>query len=120
MGSFPILTTLVLLPAVGAGVVALLPKRRPELVRQVAVLFAVATGALAIYLMADFNSADTGFQFVTQRTWVAQWGISWFLGVDGISLFLVVLTGVIFPIALIGADPHKLEKPYYAWLLLLE
>ena len=47
-------------------------------------------------------------------------GIAWNLGVDGISLFLVVLTGVLFPLALLGADPHHDAKPYMAWMLLLE
>jgi NADH-quinone oxidoreductase subunit M len=42
------------------------------------------------------------------------------VGVDGISLFMVVLTGVLFPIAVLGADPHHDHKPYYAWLLLLQ
>ena len=51
---------------------------------------------------------------------MADFGISWHLGIDGISLFLVVLTGVLFPIALLGATPHHDAKPYYAWLLLLE
>src|SRR5207237_8008606 len=40
--------------------------------------------------------------------------------VDGISLFLVVLTGVLFPLAILGADPHHDSKQYYAWLLILE
>ena len=62
-----------------------------------------------------------GFQFVSQaHVDRATWGISWHLGVDGISLFLVVLTGVLFPLAILGADPHHDEKPYLAWMLLLE
>jgi NADH-quinone oxidoreductase subunit M len=118
---FPILTVLVLLPAVGALVVALLPKHRPELVQPVGLVFAIATAALGIWLLVNFHTADAGeFQFVTQHTWIEPFGISWLLGVDGISLFLVVLTGIIFPIALLGADPHHDVKPYTAWLLLLE
>ena len=66
------------------------------------------------------TAATTGFQFVSKHSWIEAWGISWHLGVDGISLFLVVLTGVLFPLAIVGADPHHDEKPYLAWLLLLE
>ena len=55
----------------------------------------------------------------SKHTWIEPWGISWHLGVDGISLFLVVLTGVLFPLAIVGVDPHHDEKPYLAWLLLL-
>ena len=83
-------------------------------------LFTVVTGALTIYLLASFDTAEPGFQFVSQHEWIGSWGISWFVGVDGISLFLLVLTGVLFPIALLGADAHHDEKPYTAWMLLLE
>jgi NADH-quinone oxidoreductase subunit M len=118
--SFPILTALVLLPAIGGLVVALLPKRRDDLVKLVGLLFAVGTGALGIYLLAKFQRGEGGYQFVTNRTWIRDFGSSWHLGVDGISIFLVVLTGVLFPIALLGADPHHDRKAYTAWLLLLE
>jgi NADH-quinone oxidoreductase subunit M len=119
--SFPLLTTLVVLPFVGAAVVALLPKRRSELVKPIAVGFAFATMALTFYMLAQFHvGGDSGFQFQTRHTWIPVWDASWYLGVDGISLFLIVLAGVIFPIAMLGADPHHDAKPYLAWLLLLE
>jgi NADH-quinone oxidoreductase subunit M len=119
--SFPLLTSIVVLPAVGAVVVALLPKRRPELVRPIGLAFALAVLALTIYLLVEFHTgADSGFQFVTQHTWIKPLDSSWHLGVDGISLFLVVLSGAIVPIALLGADPHHDVKSFYAWMLLLE
>lgn len=118
--SFPILTVLVLFPALGALLVALSPKRRPDLVKLTAVLFAVGTGALTLWLLASFESGEAGYQFTSRHEWIEQWGISWNLGVDGISLFLIVLTGILFPIAIFGADAHHDEKPYLAWLLLLE
>jgi NADH-quinone oxidoreductase subunit M len=118
--SFDILTTLVLLPAVGALLLALVPRSRSELLRLVALLFTGATGALTVWLMAAFDAGEGGYQFVVDHTWVSDLGISWHAGVDGISLFLVVLTGVLFPIAILGSTPHHDAKPYYAWLLLLE
>jgi len=118
--SFPLITTLVLIPVVGAVVVALLPKRRPELARPIGLLFSLAVAALTVYLLAEFRTGAEGFQFVTKHTWIETWGVSWHLGVDGISLFLVVLTGLIYPLALLGADPHHDPKPYTAWLLLLQ
>jgi NADH-quinone oxidoreductase subunit M len=117
---FPILTSLVLVPLVGAALVVLVPRRREEVLRQVAVLVSVATGALSVYVLAAFDTAEAGFQFVSQQTWIESLGISWSLGVDGISLFLVVLTGVIFPIALLATSPGHDPKPYYAWLLVLQ
>jgi NADH-quinone oxidoreductase subunit M len=117
---FPILTALILVPAVGALAVALVPNARAELHRGVALMFSVATGALAVYLLAAFDKADAGYQFETNRSWISDFGISWHVGVDGISLFLIVLTAVLFPISLLGSTPHHDAKSYYAWLLLLE
>ncbi len=118
--SFPLLTALVVLPGLGALAVSLLPKRRPELARLTAVLVAAATGALSLWLLAAFETGEAGFQFVSRHVWIEDLGISWHLGVDGISLLLVVLTGILFPIAMLGAAPHHDAKPYYAWLLVLE
>jgi NADH-quinone oxidoreductase subunit M len=75
---------------------------------------------MSIWLLASFQSDDSGFQFVSQHDWVSSWGISWHLGVDGVSLFLVVLTGILFPLVILGVDPHHDHKRYLAWLLLLE
>jgi NADH-quinone oxidoreductase subunit M len=117
---FPILTALIVVPAVGAILTLLVSKRRPEVVKLVALLASVVTGALSVWLVASFETGEGGFQFVSQHPWIEPWGISWNVGVDGISLPLVVLTGVLFPLAILGADPHHDHKPYLAWLLLLE
>jgi NADH-quinone oxidoreductase subunit M len=114
------LTAAIVLPFVGALVVALVPKGRAELHRLVAMLFATGSGAITLWLMAAFDRHDAGFQFVVNRTWVADFGISWHLGIDGISLFLVVLTGVLFPLSIIAVTPHHDAKAYYAWLLVLQ
>jgi NADH-quinone oxidoreductase subunit M len=121
---FPILTALVLLPAAGALLVSLLGTRRPEYIKFVAALTSVAVGAMTVWLAVEFEGHGGEFEFVSKHPWIEQWGISWHLGVDGISLFLVVLTGVLFPLAILGIDPHNddpaRDKPYFAWLLLLE
>ncbi len=117
---FPILTALILVPVIGSLLVALTPKSRPEIPKVVALMSAVGTLAMSVWLMASFETGESGFQFVSKHTWIEPWGISWHLGVDGISLFLVVLTGVLFPLAIVGIDPHHDEKPYLAWLLLLQ
>ena len=119
-GSFPVLTALILLPVIGSAVVALLSNRRPEWVKLAATLFSVATGGITVWLLASFGSHEAGFQFVSRHEWIRAWGISWHVGVDGISLFLVVLTGILFPLVIIGVDPHHDEKRYLAWMLLLE
>ena len=117
---FPYLTVAVVLPAVGAAATGLVSRRRPELSRLVATLFAVATAALTVAILVAFKTGDAGFQLSERYTWIRDLGVSWHLGVDGISVFLVVMTGVLFPIAIIGAPPHHDDKPFLAWLLLLE
>jgi len=119
---FPVLTAIVVLPLIGAALLTLLPATRPDLVKQVAVLISTAVGAMSIWVLIQFETGDAaaGFQFVDHHSWISSLGISWTLGVDGISLFLVVLTGVLFPIAMIAVDEHKDLKSYYAWILVLE
>ena len=119
VASFPILPALVFLPMVGAAVLALIPRSRPEISRQVAILFALATGVLSIVMLCQFKTSDEHFQFTVSQMWVSSLDIKFFLGVDGISLFLVVLTGILFPIALFAAKPDNDPKGYYAWLTLL-
>jgi NADH-quinone oxidoreductase subunit M len=122
--SFPILSAIVLVPAVGAILITLVSSRQARYAKLIAALTSVATGAMAVWLTVEFDQADAGFQFVSKHPWIEEWGISWHLGVDGISLFLVLLTGVLFPLTILGIDPHNDEtardKPYFAWLLLLE
>jgi NADH-quinone oxidoreductase subunit M len=117
---FPLLTAIVVVPAIGALLVALTPKRRGDVARLVGVSASAVTAALTVWLVAQFDRADAGFQFTSDHAWIKDLGIHWHLGVDGISLFLVLLTGLLFPIALWGVKPHHDPKPYTAWMLLLE
>ncbi|MEY2753811.1 MAG: NADH-quinone oxidoreductase subunit M [Ilumatobacteraceae bacterium] len=120
MIDFPILSLLVLVPAVGSLLVALLSKRQPDLVKATALLTSVLTGGLALWSLFAFEKGADGYQFVSLHPWISQWGISWHLGLDGISLFLVVLTGILFPLVIVGVDPHHDHKRYLSWMLLLE
>ena len=118
-GTFPILPSLIFVPLLGAIILMLIPRTRPDVSRIVAIVSALLTGVLSIVLLVQFDKNDAGYQFVVQQSWVSSLDIKFFLGVDGISLFLVVLTGVIFPIALFAAKPEGDPKGYYAWLTLL-
>ncbi len=118
--SFPILTALILLPILGAVLITIVSNKYLEIVKLIAMLFSVGVGGMSIWLLASFKTDDSGFQYVSQHDWVTSWGISWHLGVDGVSLFLVVLTGILFPLVILGVDPHHDHKRYLAWLLLLE
>jgi len=118
--SFPILSALILLPILGAVLITIISNKHLEIVKLIAMLFSIGVGGMSIWLLASFKTDDSGFQYVSQHDWVTSWGISWHLGVDGVSLFLVVLTGILFPLVILGVDPHHDHKRYLAWLLLLE
>ena len=117
--AFNPLPWMIFVPAVGALCVALLPKARVDLAKLVAFVAAACSGALSIHLLNLFDRGDGGFQFVINNLWIPSWGIGWRLGVDGISLFLLVLSGVLFPIAIAAVNPGHDDKSYYAWLLVL-
>ncbi len=117
--SFPLLAVMILLPFAGAALIGIIPRNRQEFFRPVALLTSVATGALSIYMLTQFDRDSAAFQFTIDHAWISDLGVRLHFGVDGISLFLLVLTGVIFPIAILGVKPHGDEKPYYAWMLVL-
>ena len=121
---FPILTSLVALPTIGA--LALLFVRNDEqndrLVRCVALTVSLLVFAETILLWARFNPALADFQFVERHAWIPAFGISYAVGVDGISLLLLVLTGFLTPLALLGSweSVHKKTKAFCMFVLLLE
>jgi NADH-quinone oxidoreductase subunit M len=118
---FPLLPVLVVLPAIGALAVAVVPSVRAESARAIAIFTTIAVAALGVYMLWQFDTAAAAdFQFASDQTWIKSLGISWLAGVDGISLWLIVLTVLLFPLAIIGVLPEHSPKPYYAWMLILE
>jgi NADH-quinone oxidoreductase subunit M len=118
---FPILSALILLPAAGGLAVLLLPRRRPQMVLPTAVAAALVPLGAAIWVLVQFEAGTAGFQFVEDVTWYEPWGVSYHLGIDGISLLLVVLTAFLFPIAL-AASTSITDRvhQYAASMLFLE
>ena len=120
--SLPLLTLITFLPAAGAAAVVCLPRGRGSLIRWLAFLVTAATFLLSLSLYAGFNAAEPGFQFVERRAWMPTFGISYHLGIDGISLLLVLLTTFLSPLALLSswkAVEVKL-KEFAVTMLLLE
>jgi NADH-quinone oxidoreductase subunit M len=95
------LTLLVLLPLVGAVVVLLLGRQRDDLARHTALAISVVTFAASMWVWYWFDPASAAYQFEEQHAWLPDFGISYHVGIDGISLLLVVLTTFLTPIALL-------------------
>jgi NADH-quinone oxidoreductase subunit M len=119
---FPILTVLVLVPAVGAIVTMLVPARRPELARTVGYVTSAGAFGLALYVLAIFDAGPSasGYQLYESHSWIGTLGIRWTLGIDGISLFMVVLTTLLIPIGLLASANVERPKQFVIWMLLLE
>jgi len=119
---FPYLTVLVLTPAVGAAAVALIPRRGVAgwVHQAVGVAVSTVTLAVAVAVAIRFKAGSGSYQLISNHVWAKTLGIHWFLGIDGISLFLVLLTVVLFPLAFLGARAKRDPRSFVAWVLLLE
>ena len=98
----PILSLVTFLPLAGALLLIFLPAERTRLVRSFALGVAVLTFLLSLVLYFGFDSGTASPQFVEQRAWLGR-GIQYHLGIDGISLFLVLLTTFLMPAALLAS-----------------
>jgi NADH-quinone oxidoreductase subunit M len=117
---FPYLTVLVLLPAGAAFAAAGLPGRSRVGIRAIAWASSLATLGFALAMAVQFAARHGGYQMVSNHPWASSLGISWTLGVDGISLFLILMTGILFPIAIAASGERSGDRSFVAWLLLLE
>ena len=90
--------------------------------KRLAFWIALLEFVVSIGLWLSFDSASANFQLGAVLSWIPQWGISYRIGVDGISLFLVLLTTLMTPIAILGSFRYitRREKAFYAMMLLLE
>jgi NADH-quinone oxidoreductase subunit M len=121
---FPFLTLLVLLPALGAAVLGLLGLDRrfkKELTYALALIVSLVTLGFAIATLVAMRVHDGGFQLVSDHQYTGSaLGVHWYLGVDGISIFLVLLTGLLFPLVIVMGRNRQNTRAYFAWILLLE
>jgi NADH-quinone oxidoreductase subunit M len=126
MSNFPWLTTIGLIPLVGGLVVAFLPASLASRARQIALGFSVVALLFTIAAALQFKAGSTAqFQFSEQHTWIAQFGVNYAVGVDGIALVLIVMSAILVPVCLLAAwhdvpDAGKRQQNYFALMLVLE
>jgi NADH-quinone oxidoreductase subunit M len=107
---FPWLTVVTFAPVAGAVVLALLPER---VAKPWALFVTVATFGLSLGILASFDAARPGFQLVDRAVWVRSLNLQYILGVDGISLFMVLLTTFLMPAAILVSWKIERQVKYY-------
>src|SRR5436305_8592558 len=117
-----ILTLITFVPLVGAIVIAFLPRERPDLVRFTALGTALLAWVFSLYMLIGFLPTHPGFQFVGRADWIPAFGIQYQLGVDGLSVALVVLTTTLTWISILASFRPIQErvKEYMISFLILE
>jgi len=117
-----LLTWLVFAPALGALVLSVVPPAATVLLRRLAFLLSLGPAVLAARAWSLFDKVDPGFQLVERAAWVPRFGMSYFVGIDGISLLLIALTVFLTPLVVLAASDsiHRRLKAYLVSVLLLE
>ncbi|MDI6807720.1 MAG: NADH-quinone oxidoreductase subunit M [Candidatus Eisenbacteria bacterium] len=120
--TFPILSVLTFFPL--AAIVLLLPmdSKKPFRIKTAAFAFSLAEFVLSLILLAYFKPSIGGPQLVERLPWIPAWGVTYFLGVDGISLFLVLLTTFLTSLSILSTWTAITErvKEFMIAMLLLE
>jgi NADH-quinone oxidoreductase subunit M len=116
-----LVSLLVFLPVAGAVLVALLRRERETLQKTLGLAVSLATFALSLLLVSGFQDV-AALQFVERRPWIPAWGIGYHVGVDGLSLWLVILTTFLTPLCLLGSwgSIERRVREFVVFMLLLE
>src|SRR3954464_1679539 len=119
--SFP-LSTILWLPVIAAVALALFPRSATNAIKIIGLLASCATFIISIRLVTGFQEGVAGYQFPEVWNWIPQWGINYALGVDGISLWLVMLTTLLTPVVFLASwsSIHKYAKAYVISFLIME
>jgi NADH-quinone oxidoreductase subunit M len=118
---FNYLTVIIFLPMLGAAIIAFIPGLSERLIKWLSALFTFIPLVLSFYLFAIFDRTSGAIQFEEKFSWIPAINAHYHLGVDGISLPLVVLMALLgFLVVLISWKIDLRPKEYFAWLLLLE
>jgi NADH:ubiquinone oxidoreductase subunit 4 (subunit M) len=99
----PILSVFLWRPVAGAILLAFFPRTAAGAIKGFGLFVSLATFVVSLGLLRGWEDGAAGFQFVEQIDWIPQWGIRYALGVDGISLWLVLLTTFLTPIIFLSA-----------------
>ena len=117
-----LLTTTIFFPLLGALVLLIAASKNEDGIKLVGLTTTLLTFVISLALYAGYDSAATGFQFTQKLVWIEGLSISYFVGIDGMSLLLILLTTFLTPLALLATwnSVHERLKEYVIMILLLE
>src|ERR1041385_4628720 len=116
-----ILTYMTFISIAGAMIVLCLPSAAHNLIRWTAAIATVPPLLMAIWLFVNFDRTQSGFQFVQHAAWIPSFNIEYFVGVDGISITMVLLTALLSFLCMFASwGIEKAVKGYFALFLLLD
>ena len=120
--SYPILSTLIFLPIVGAVIIFLIKRTSETLIKWTALGLSLVTFVLSLPLFTNFDKTTANMQFRETADWIPAWGIKYSLGVDGISVLFVLLSTLltILCVSISWNSIKQKTKEFYAALLLIE
>jgi NADH-quinone oxidoreductase subunit M len=114
-------SAIIFLPLFAAILLLFMAKEEAELARRFALGASLLTFLISLGLLCQFDSSRADFQFVERFSWIPEFGVQYYVGVDGISLFLVLLTTFLTPIVLLASwDVQNRVKEYFFFFLVLE
>ena len=116
-----LLTALIFLPLIGALFILMQSEERA--IWNSAFIFSLLPLALSFYVLYEFNPQSADYQFVEQYDWIPTFGISYHIGIDGISLFLVLLTTILISLSILysgGGDIEERPREFCFFMLVLE
>jgi NADH-quinone oxidoreductase subunit M len=113
MSGFPWLTVITFLPVAGAVVLLAFPATALRSMRWWSLLITVATLGLSVGMLSVYSTNAAGFQLVDRATWVSSLNFTYLVGVDGISLFMVLLTAFLMPAAILVSWKIDRQAKYY-------
>ena len=124
---FSLVTLVLLIPLIGFFLILFFQREeQTETIKWTALVTSIVTFFASLLLWAGFDGSQASLQFVNRWDWIPQYGISFYLGIDGLSLLLVILTTFIMPLAILSSfRVHVLHergrvKLYFLFMLLLE
>src|SRR4029450_3798970 len=119
---FPLLSLIMFTPLFGAVLILFVSRRNENLIRWLANIFAAASFVLSLPLWFWYNPQDAQYQFIERAAWIPSVGADYFLGVDGFSVLLILLTTLMGTIAVLSSWTAITErvKEYYIFLLVLQ